>query len=345
MGREGGIHLCGRQIAHERIERSSSLIGCDGLGMAEHLKGAAEGAVAGGVRAAEEGDAGFAEGGGEMEGAAIDADDGGGAAGGVDESGEGGDVDVGQAGDVSGLVGRNVEDEGDGKELREGGEVFERPLLGDPAGKGAGEDEGAGGKFAFGLAGGEMNGLEVGDLGEVRVLVNDVGGAAGEAFAIEPGGGHFARIGGADDAAGAGEAGDEGGLDEALEVEGEVEVEALLRAEGWTILRPETVSVAEQLAALDTAEMIAGFAGSAFHGLMLGRDVQARIVIFSRHPKVEVNYAMIAAAKGLDQRIVRLEHGPVGDGSARAGIRLARPDDVTAALRDAAASLSRGSAA
>ncbi|GGJ11463.1 glycosyltransferase family 61 protein [Neoroseomonas lacus] len=126
-------------------------------------------------------------------------------------------------------------------------------------------------------------------------------------------------------------------------IEGEVEVEALLRAEGWTILRPETVSVAGQLAALDTAEMIAGFAGSAFHGLMLGRDVQARIVIFSRHPKVEVNYEMIAAAKGLDQRIVRLEHEPAGDGSARAGIRLTRPEDVTEALR--AATLSHGSAA
>jgi len=128
-------------------------------------------------------------------------------------------------------------------------------------------------------------------------------------------------------------------------IEGEVEVEALLRAEGWTILRPETVSVAEQLAALDTAEMIAGFAGSAFHGLMLGRDVQARIVIFSRHPKVEVNYAMIAAAKGLDQRIVRLDHGSMGDGSARAGIRLSRPADVTEALHAAAATLSHGPAA
>lgn len=57
---------------------------------------------------------------------------------------------------------------------------------------------------------------------------------------------------------------------QAARIEGEVEVEALLRAEGWTILRPETVSVAEQHAALDTAEMIAGFAGSAFHGLMPG---------------------------------------------------------------------------
>ena len=128
-------------------------------------------------------------------------------------------------------------------------------------------------------------------------------------------------------------------------IEGEVEVEALLRAEGWTILRPETVSVAEQLAALDTAEMIAGFAGSAFHGLMLGRDVRARIVIFSRHPKVEVNYEMIAAAKGLDQRIVRLEHGSLGDGGGRAGIRLTRPNDVAEALRTAAATLPHGAAA
>lgn len=203
------------------------------MGVAEHLEGAAVGAVAGWVRAAEEGDTGLAEGRGEMQGAAIDADDGGGAAGGVDESGEGRDVDVTQAGDVSGLVGRYVEDEGDGEELREGGEVFERPLLGDPTRKGAGEDEGAGREFAFGLAGGEMNGLKVSNLGEVRVLVDDVRGAAGETFLIEPGGGCFAGIGGADDAAGAGQAGDEGGLDEALEVEGEVEVKAAEVAAGF----------------------------------------------------------------------------------------------------------------
>lgn len=54
---------------------------------------------------------------------------------------------------------------------------------------------------------------------------------------------------------------------------------------------------------------------------------------------------MIAAAKGLDQRIVRLDHGSLGDGSGRAGIRLTRPNDEAEALSAAATTLPHGSAA
>lgn len=128
-------------------------------------------------------------------------------------------------------------------------------------------------------------------------------------------------------------------------VHGEEAVEDLLRADGWTILRPESVSVAEQLATLEAASMIAGFAGSAFHGLMLGRHIRAKIVIFSRHPKVEVNYAIIAAAKGLDQRIIRLDQDQSGGENVGTSFHLTRPEAVIEALQSIEGADAPGAAA
>lgn len=93
-----------------------------------------------------------------------------------------------------------------------------------------------------------------------------------------------------------------------------------------------------------TAGMIAGLAGSAFHGSMLGRDGQARILIVTRRPNVEVMDEMIAAATRLDERIVRLDLAAMGDGRARDGTCLTGPADG-AGVPHAAAALPQGLAA
>ncbi|MEO3474416.1 glycosyltransferase 61 family protein [Roseomonas sp. CAU 1739] len=117
-------------------------------------------------------------------------------------------------------------------------------------------------------------------------------------------------------------------------VDGEAEVEAALAADRWTILHPETMSLADQLAALEAAEVIAGFEGSAFHSLLLVRDVRARIVIFGRGPRINPNYQVIAHAKGLDQRLVSLDLEHLGGKGRVASYRLSRPAQVLDVLRE-----------
>jgi hypothetical protein len=86
-------------------------------------------------------------------------------------------------------------------------------------------------------------------------------------------------------------------------------LEAALRAEGWTVVHPETLPIREQLELLATAGHVAGEEGSAFHLLALLADVQGlRVDIFCRHPDRTVeeqnaNYQTIAEVQNLDQRL------------------------------------------
>ena len=125
-------------------------------------------------------------------------------------------------------------------------------------------------------------------------------------------------------------------------IEGETDIEAALAADHWTILHPETLSIAEQLAALETAEVIAGFEGSAFHGLVLGREVRARIVIFGRGAGINPNYQVIASAKGLDQRLVPLKLEHVEGQGRTASYRLPDPSQVLAVLREVTMAMEAG---
>lgn len=89
-------------------------------------------------------------------------------------------------------------------------------------------------------------------------------------------------------------------------VEGERELEEDLRRRGWRTVHPETLSVREQLEQLSGAALIAGFDGSAFHTLLLARDVRARVVIVPRRSGYAVpsTFDVIAEAKGLHQEIL-----------------------------------------
>ena len=119
-------------------------------------------------------------------------------------------------------------------------------------------------------------------------------------------------------------------------IEGEAEIEERLAAAGWTILAPERLPLAAQLAAIAGAEEIAGFMGSAFHLLLLLDGVSARVRILDRGlPRDLVQtYLSIAEAKGLRQDVLGAPGQRLRRVGPRASIRLDTPSDVVALLVD-----------
>lgn len=79
---------------------------------------------------------------------------------------------------------------------------------------------------------------------------------------------------------------------------------------GWTIVYPETLSVAEQVAHIASAERIAGEQGSALHSIIfLKHPKDLRVDFFLRDPfrkRYNQNYDTIAQAKGIHQRAIRI---------------------------------------
>jgi capsular polysaccharide biosynthesis protein len=117
----------------------------------------------------------------------------------------------------------------------------------------------------------------------------------------------------------------------------EAEIENRLRALGWRVIHPETMTVREQLASMAEAEIVGGCVGSAFHTLMLARNVRARIRMLNRFPSdLPRAYEIIAAIRGFDQRIIDLPLEVVDPGwrPAQATTRIDEGaiDDAIAAL-------------
>lgn len=117
-------------------------------------------------------------------------------------------------------------------------------------------------------------------------------------------------------------------------IEGESEIEHHLAAAGWTILAPERLPLAGQLAALVGAQEIAGFMGSAFHLVLLLEGVSARVRILDRGlPRDLVQtYLSIAEAKGLRQELLGAPGQRLRRVGPRDSIRLDTPSDVVALL-------------
>jgi capsular polysaccharide biosynthesis protein len=98
-------------------------------------------------------------------------------------------------------------------------------------------------------------------------------------------------------------------------VVGETILEEILQARGWAVIHPERLGVAEYLAALSDAEVVAGLEGSALHALVLGRGIRSRIAIVARTAgMVSPNYGLVAETKGLDQRVLRAPIRPLTEG-------------------------------
>ncbi len=84
--------------------------------------------------------------------------------------------------------------------------------------------------------------------------------------------------------------------------------ERRLAEAGWTIANPETLNVREQLDHLARAEIVAGEEGSAFHALMLLRDVEAKkLHVLRRHGREHNNMRTVGDARHLDQSFYSLE--------------------------------------
>jgi len=87
---------------------------------------------------------------------------------------------------------------------------------------------------------------------------------------------------------------------------GEQELEEQLVKSGWDIFHPQEHGLLEQLAILASGSKLAGFAGSAFHSLLLLKEFQGSVTIF-RRGIINNNYRLIAEAKGFQQTIEPLE--------------------------------------
>ena len=85
--------------------------------------------------------------------------------------------------------------------------------------------------------------------------------------------------------------------------------ERRLAEAGWTIAYPETLSIREQLDHLRRAEVVAGEEGSAFHLVMLLKDVATKkLHILRRYGREHGNLRTIGDARRIDQSFHSLQH-------------------------------------
>ncbi|WP_244459986.1 glycosyltransferase 61 family protein [Roseomonas fluvialis] len=121
-------------------------------------------------------------------------------------------------------------------------------------------------------------------------------------------------------------------------IEREDELEALLRDRRWEVVHPERRDVAAQLALYEDAEILAGFEGSAFHLLLMGRDIRARVLLLDRRlaPAQHRTYDIIAQALGFPQERLSVALDPVRGRGNTGTWRLQHPAAAAAALDSAA---------
>ena len=63
-------------------------------------------------------------------------------------------------------------------------------------------------------------------------------------------------------------------------------IEIVLAKKGYKIIRPETLPIYEQVRLISTADIVAGFDGSAFFSLLFSKEVYSKFFIFNRRPKI-----------------------------------------------------------
>lgn len=80
-------------------------------------------------------------------------------------------------------------------------------------------------------------------------------------------------------------------------------LEATLKSRSWLIVHPEDLEIEDQLQVFTSANQVAGFAGSAFHSVVLCKDIKARLDIFTLENKINRNFINIAKAKNIIQFI------------------------------------------
>ena len=108
-------------------------------------------------------------------------------------------------------------------------------------------------------------------------------------------------------------------------IEREDELEKALEAKGWTVVRPETLSLAAKANVFAQADVVAGFAGSAFHAALLSRAPRARLILLERPSVQWDHYRAVAAARRLELTCVTVELEALGPINAWTTFRLLDP--------------------
>lgn len=111
--------------------------------------------------------------------------------------------------------------------------------------------------------------------------------------------------------------------------------EDVLVRQGWIILHPQEMSVKDQLFELSDAEIISGFDGSAFHTLMLGSNIQSKVIIIPRGttPNISAMFQTISDTKGIEQYLLVLEMEKIGgDGRGSLKSKIVSIADASASL-------------
>jgi capsular polysaccharide biosynthesis protein len=81
-------------------------------------------------------------------------------------------------------------------------------------------------------------------------------------------------------------------------VAGEKKFEEALNQEGFQVVHPEKLPLADQIAVFEKASIICGFTGSAFHVLLFAKNKSAKLMHFSRTKHLNRNYPVCAEATG-----------------------------------------------
>ena len=109
---------------------------------------------------------------------------------------------------------------------------------------------------------------------------------------------------------------------------GEGVLERRLAERGWIVRRPEMMTVADQVAVFARADTVAGFAGSAFHTVLLCAAPRARLRILHRPSVGTEIYDLVARARGLDQAHIAVPLCPFGSVNAWTTFELTNPQEA-----------------
>jgi capsular polysaccharide biosynthesis protein len=117
-------------------------------------------------------------------------------------------------------------------------------------------------------------------------------------------------------------------------VVGEDQVEALLGAQGWTIIHTEQETMRRSAEIFREAEVVSGFIGSAFHTLLLHASPSARLRPVMRPGIPLTDYQIIAAAKGVDFAAIDAPMTVLDQRASWTNFQLNAPTDLVNILTD-----------
>ena len=111
-------------------------------------------------------------------------------------------------------------------------------------------------------------------------------------------------------------------------VAGEDQVEALLSAQGWTIIHTEHETMRRSAEIFREAELVSDFIGSAFHTLLLHASPSACLRPVMRPGIPLADYRIAAAAKGLDFAAIEMPMTALDQRASWTNFRLHAPVDL-----------------